>query len=103
MVSTDELELTRGQMLGGGHVRRRSLESSFEASPCMLAEKHIAHHALPSRRVHVNHSIESEHQCSIEASFDKSRIFDNSFNRSAGSGHFGDLCMNLAKQGLLSR
>ena len=69
----------------------------------MLAEKRIAHHALLSHRVHFNRSIESEHQRSIEASFDKSKIFNDSFNRSAGSGHFGDLRMNLAKQGLLSR
>lgn len=69
----------------------------------MLAEKHIAHHALPSCRVHSNSSIEGEQQRSIESSFDKSRIPGDSFNRSAGSFHFGDLRMNLAKQGLLSR
>ncbi|KAJ7160888.1 hypothetical protein C8R46DRAFT_1223241 [Mycena filopes] len=38
-------------MLGGGHVRRRSIGSTFAASPCMRVEKrkHTAYHENPDR------------------------------------------------------
>lgn len=69
----------------------------------MQAEKRIiAQHALPSRRVHFNQGSDPEHQRNYDLSLEKSRILEDSFNLS-GSEQFGNLRMNLAKQGLLSR
>ena len=68
----------------------------------MQAEKRIAQQALPSRRLNFNRSV-SEQNTSFTSSASKSRFLDDSFHRPSSSEQFGNLRMNLAKQGLLSR
>ncbi|KAJ7088519.1 hypothetical protein B0H15DRAFT_841620 [Mycena belliarum] len=72
-------------MLGGGHVRRRSIGSSFEASPCVRVEK----------RKHAIH--EDDHGPN------KARIVTKASIASTSSSKFGGERMIRATQGLLLR
>ncbi|KAJ7785840.1 hypothetical protein B0H16DRAFT_1354701 [Mycena metata] len=73
-------------MLGGGHVRRRSIGSTFEASPCVRVEKrkHAAYHE-------------------DEDGPNKARIVTKASIASTSSSKFGDERMIKARQGLLVR
>ncbi|KAF7297196.1 hypothetical protein MIND_00952700 [Mycena indigotica] len=73
-------------MLGGGHVRRRSIGSVFEASPCVRVEKRK--HATLQEEDKVAH---------------KARIMAQPSIASTSSSKFGEERMIRAKQGLLVR
>jgi len=87
-------------MLGGGHVRRRSVESTIEASPCRQAEKRkhvVADVPQPSFR------LRGKLQDDYESP--KSRVIETkpSIASTANSIKFGDERMIRAKHGLLER
>ncbi|KAJ7058075.1 hypothetical protein C8F01DRAFT_1149410 [Mycena amicta] len=73
-------------MLGGGHVRRRSIGSVFEASPCVRVEKR-------------KHATFQEDDNEVH----KARIVTQPSIASTFSSKFGDERMIRAKQGLLVR
>ncbi|KAJ6619274.1 hypothetical protein B0H10DRAFT_2216971 [Mycena sp. CBHHK59/15] len=73
-------------MLGGGHVRRRSIGSLFEASPCVRVEK----------RKHTMFQEDDEGP-------NKARIVTKASIASTSSSKFGDERMIKATQGLLVR
>nr|GAT51801.1 predicted protein [Mycena chlorophos] len=83
-VREDETMIT---MLGGGHVRRSSIGSVFEASPCVRAEK----------RKHATFQEDNENGPH------KARILPQPSIASTASSKFGDERMIRAKQGLLVR
>lgn len=120
-------------MLGGGYVRRRSIGSTFEGSPCARAEKrHHSNYAgrvlarIPSGDVFNNFGQEymedapMAEECEdlpdldrVEAELDEPEAEQNinksqesvvSSNRSSVSGHyFGEGRMDMARRGLLER
>ncbi len=73
-------------MLGGGHVRRRSISSAIDASPCVRVEKqkHLAAHKKVESR-------------------NKAFIVEKSSISSTTSIQFGGEQMIKARQGLLER
>ncbi|KAJ7132975.1 hypothetical protein C8R46DRAFT_1048292 [Mycena filopes] len=73
-------------MLGGGHVRRRSIGSTFEASPCVRVEK----------RKHTAYQEDDENP-------DRARIVTKASIASTSSSKFGGERMIKARQGLLVR
>ncbi|KAF8580290.1 hypothetical protein K439DRAFT_1637168 [Ramaria rubella] len=85
-------------MLGGGHVRRRSIGSSFEASPCVRVEKREKR-----KRGSPNHQVDPYGYG--DGSPNKARLVHReSIASSTSSKHkFGETRMTLAQQGLLHR
>ncbi|KAF8483145.1 hypothetical protein JB92DRAFT_1651529 [Gautieria morchelliformis] len=81
-------------MLGGGHVRRQSIGSSFEASPCVRVEKRkhsdFAHHVDPY---------------GYGDSPKKARLVrrESVASTTSSKSKFGENRMTLAQQGLLHR
>ncbi|KAJ7042702.1 hypothetical protein C8F04DRAFT_1176309 [Mycena alexandri] len=73
-------------MLGGGHVRRRSIGSTFEASPCVRVEK----------RKHTAYQEDEDGP-------NKARIVTKASIASTSSSKFGGERMIKARQGLLVR
>ena len=82
-------------MLGGGHVRRQSIGSSFEASPCVRFEK----------REKRKHSDFAHHPYGYIESPNKARLVHRKSVASSTSSKskFGESRMSLAQQGLLHR
>ncbi|KAH7927901.1 hypothetical protein BV22DRAFT_1127073 [Leucogyrophana mollusca] len=90
--------LTFLQMLGGGHVRRRSVGSMIEASPCVRVEK----------RKHIDGEPHFRLKGELDEPYDspnKARILEAkpSIASTARSFMFGDGRMIRAKHGLLER
>ena len=83
-------------MIGGGHVRRRSIGSTFEAAPCVRVERRM--HDI-NGKYQRNISLENE-KSFVEGSPDKARLMEKS---SVGSHKFGEKRMSLAQKGLLER
>jgi serine/arginine repetitive matrix protein 2 len=81
-------------MLGGGHVRRRSVVSSVEASPCIRFEKK----AKPS----IFHPL-PEHDGEYRESSKKPQIIPKPSIASTSSYKFGGERMIKAQRGLLAR
>jgi hypothetical protein len=81
-------------MLGGGHVRRRSLVSLMEASPCVRIEKR-KHSAIQEAKAFKN---VERHE-----SPNKARIVEKPSIVSVSSFQFGDERMIKVQQGLLER
>jgi len=81
-------------MLGGGHVRRRSLVSMMEASPCVCLEK---------RKYSVIQEAKAFKNVERHESPNKARIVEKPSIASASSFQFGDERMIKAQQGLLER
>lgn len=117
-------------MLGGGYVRRRSIGSTFEGSPCARAEKrHHSNYAgrvlarIPSGDVFNNFGQEYMEDAPVteeredvqepenaelapeaEQDINKSRESIASSHRSSVSEHqFGEGRMDMARRGLLER
>ena len=84
-------------MLGGGHVRRRSIGSSFEASPCVRVEKR-------EKRKHCDFAHQVD-PYGCEESPNKARLIHRASVVSSTSSKFkfGEARMSLAQQGLLHR
>lgn len=78
-------------MLGGGHVRRRSIGSVMEASPCVRVEK----------RKQDNQPIETTDM--ITEPPKKARIVTKASIASTSSSKFGGERMIKARQGVLQR
>ena len=82
-------------MLGGGHVRRRSIGSSFEASPCFRHEKR-------EKRKHSD----SAHPFGYDdGSPNKARLIrrESVASTTSSKSKFGETRMTLAQSGLLHR
>jgi hypothetical protein len=88
------------QMLGGGHVRRRSVGSMIEASPCRQVEKrkHMASDASDAPQPSARRKVDDYES-------PKSRVLESkpSIASTAYSEKFGDERMIRAKHGLLER
>jgi hypothetical protein len=80
-------------MLGGEHVRRRSIGSSFEASPCFRAEKQKRKHADFENADVYGYNTGSPN---------KARLLHRESSMSSKS-KFGETRMSLARNGLLHR
>lgn len=91
------LTLFHTQMLGGGHVRRRSIGSVFEASPCVRVEKRMHDAQVKYRR---DVPMEQDEKSYIEDSPDRARLIEKA---SLVSHKFGEGRMVLAQKGLLER
>jgi hypothetical protein len=87
-------------MLGGGHVRRRSVGSMIEASPCRQVEKrkHMASDASDAPQPSARRKVDDYES-------PKSRVLESkpSIASTAYSEKFGDERMIRAKHGLLER
>ena len=83
-------------MLGGGHVRRRSIGSLIEASPCVRVEKrkHSASQGIQIYKDEDNNPYDSPN---------KARIVEKPSISSTSSYQFGGERMIKAQQGLLER
>ena len=92
---TPDEDDTMISMLGGGHVRRQSIGSSFEASPCVRVEK----------REKRKHSDVLHHPYGHTGSSKKGRLVHRESMTSSASSRskFGETRMSLAQQGLLHR
>ena len=88
-------------MLGGGHVRRRSVGSTLEASPCVRAEKrkHDGH----LRHIHHRTPSDDDYNYSADASPNLARIIEKPSMSSMQSYRFGDVRMERAQKGVLRR
>ena len=82
-------------MLGGGHVRRRSIGSLIEASPCVRVEKR-KHSAIREIQMYKGHDNPYE-------SPNKARIVEKPSISSTSSYQFGGERMISAQRGLLER
>lgn len=80
-------------MLGGGHVRRRSVGSMIEASPCVRIEK----------RKHTTFRGANKHEEPYQDSPNKARIIEKPSIASTSSYKFGGERMIKAQRGLLQR
>lgn len=78
-------------MLGGGHVRRRSIGSIIEASPCVRIEKR-KHATAQDCKIYKNNQ-----------SSNKARIVEKPSIASTSSFQFGGERMIRAQRGLLER
>lgn len=107
LCSTGNHEMSREDdtmitMLGGEHVRRRSLGSSFEASPCFRVEKQ-------KREFHHDVSTDDDESPLVDGTSPTakmghtSRFIHDELSASAKSIKFGETRMNLARKGLLHR
>ena len=85
-------------MLGGGHVRRRSISSLVETSPCVRMERK-QHTALPGRVLQFD-MIEPPAK---ESPAKASRLVAQPSIASTSSYQFGGERMIKARQGLLER
>ncbi|OSC98903.1 hypothetical protein PYCCODRAFT_1470720 [Trametes coccinea BRFM310] len=83
-------------MLGGGHVRRRSVSSLVEASPCVRVERN-KQTALPGR------VLQFDMEPPAQDSPNKSRLIEKPSIASTSSYQFGGERMIKARQGLLER
>ncbi|CDO70210.1 hypothetical protein BN946_scf184942.g10 [Trametes cinnabarina] len=83
-------------MLGGGHVRRLSVSSLVEASPCVRVERN-KHATLPGR------VLQFDMERAAEDSPNKSRLIEKPSIASTSSYQFGGERMIKARQGLLER
>lgn len=86
-------------MLGGGHVRRRSIDSGIGRSPCALAERtKPKKRQLPSAVLHfdVEEPIKTD-------SPNKVRLIEKPSIASTSSRQFGGERMIMARKGLLER
>ncbi|RPD56493.1 hypothetical protein L226DRAFT_550932 [Lentinus tigrinus ALCF2SS1-7] len=92
-VKEDDTMIT---MLGGGHVRRRSISSLVEASPCVRMER-IRHAALPGR------VLQFEAEPPLKESPKEPRLLAQPSIASTSSVQFGGERMIKARQGLLER
>ncbi|TDL15217.1 hypothetical protein BD410DRAFT_845383 [Rickenella mellea] len=88
-------------MLAGGRVRRRSIGSLVEASPCVRAEKRM-HDGNPMR-VPLKGLRMCQDEDSIDASPDKARLIEKVSITSGSSHKFGGERMSLAQKGMLDR
>ena len=84
-------------MLGGGHVRRRSVSSLVDASPCVRMEKRHAATALPGR------VLQFEMNPPTRESPKEPRLAAQPSIASTSSFQFGGERMIKARQGLLER
>ncbi|EMD32355.1 hypothetical protein CERSUDRAFT_108803 [Gelatoporia subvermispora B] len=85
-------------MLGGGHVRRRSIGSMIEASPCVRREKrHTSVRASP-----VVMQVTAE-EPPVQDSPKDARLIEKPSIASTSSYQFGDERMIMARKGLLER
>lgn len=84
-------------MLGGGHVRRKSISSSFEASPCFRVEKR-------EKRKHSDFEHPMDHYTYGESP-NKARLIhrESVASTTSSKSKFGENRMSLAQQGLLHR
>ncbi|KAH9896427.1 hypothetical protein C8Q73DRAFT_788785 [Cubamyces lactineus] len=85
-------------MLGGGHVRRRSVSSLVEASPCVQVERN-KRAALPGRVLQFDMDLPAP----ATESPNKSRLTEKPSIASTSSYQFGGERMIKARQGLLER
>ncbi|KAI0653383.1 hypothetical protein C8Q70DRAFT_1059376 [Cubamyces menziesii] len=85
-------------MLGGGHVRRRSVSSLVEASPCVQVERN-KRTALPGRVL----QFDMEPPAPAKESPNKSRLVEKPSIASTSSYQFGGERMIKARQGLFER
>ncbi|KAI0666503.1 hypothetical protein C8Q78DRAFT_984185 [Trametes maxima] len=83
-------------MLGGGHVRRRSVSSLVDASPCVRMERH-KQAALPGR------VLQFDLEPPVKDSPNKSRLIEKPSIASTSSYQFGGERMIKARHGLLER
>ena len=83
------------QMLGGGHVRRRSMQSVVEASPCVRVEKR-KHSAAQGIQIY---NAQDDHYDSPN----KARIVEKPSIASTSSYQFGGERMIKAQRGVLER
>lgn len=89
-------------MLGGEHVRRRSLGSSFEASPCFRVEKQ-------KREFHHDVATDDDESQLVDGASPTAKIghtarfVHDDLSASAKSIKFGETRMSLARKGLLHR
>ncbi|PPQ91217.1 hypothetical protein CVT25_001175 [Psilocybe cyanescens] len=84
-------------MLGGGHVRRRSVGSIIEASPCVRVEKR-KHSAVQGQALHMYKGNLEQYE-----SPNKARIVEKPSIASTSSFQFGGERMIKAQHGLLER
>ncbi|KAH9913689.1 uncharacterized protein BXZ73DRAFT_81864 [Epithele typhae] len=97
-VKEDDTMITASPaMLGGGHVRRRSVASVVDASPCVRVEKR--HAGLPGRALQFDMIQPPVRESPKSAS----RLVAQPSIASTSSFQFGDERMIKARQGLLSR
>ncbi|OCH91742.1 hypothetical protein OBBRIDRAFT_833966 [Obba rivulosa] len=85
-------------MLGGGHVRRRSIGSMIEASPCVRMEKR--HAATQPPRSIVQQRVEEP---LVQESPKEVRLIEKPSIASTSSYQFGGERMIMARKGLLER
>lgn len=88
-------------MLGGGHVRRRSIGSVFEGSPCVRAEKRM--HDGYLQHIHHRTPSDEDYNYSADASPNVARIIEKPSMASTQSYQFGGERMERARRGLLQR
>ncbi|KZS91528.1 hypothetical protein SISNIDRAFT_551016 [Sistotremastrum niveocremeum HHB9708] len=94
-VKEDDTMLT---MFNGEHVRRQSIGSSFEASPCLRIEKRKVHERVHNIRVRGD-----DEDDGFDNSMEKARLVEKPSLASAQSVHFGEGRVALAQKGLLQR
>ena len=87
------------QMLGGGHVRRRSVSSLVDSSPCVRVEKNLEKRqaALPGR------VLQFDAEPPARESPKEPRLLAQPSIASTSSFQFGGERMIKARQGLLER
>ena len=99
LVLADRFLLMYFQMLGGGHVRRRSIDSGIEASPCARVER-----MKPKRRELPSVALKFEATEPLQTdSPNKSRLMEKPSIASTSSHQFGGERMIMARKGLLER
>lgn len=86
-------------MLGGGHVRRRSLGSTFDGSPCARARR-------THRKAAVNFKqgdLTSDEDMDYVPALNRVQVVEKPSVASSMSHHFGEERMTMAQKGLLQR
>ncbi|GJJ13064.1 hypothetical protein Clacol_007313 [Clathrus columnatus] len=97
-------------MLGGEHVRRRSLGSSFEASPCFRVEKQKRELGQDYVHIRGHDTDDGVDDALVDSASPTAKIMGGGVSlvhkesvASAKSNKFGETRMNLARNGLLHR
>ena len=86
-------------MLGGGHVRRRSIGSTFDSSPCARARQ--THRKATVNFKQGENTSDEDTDCA--SMVDNAQIVQKPSVASSMSHQFGEERMTLAQKGLLSR